>query len=112
MKLNVNQITSIAVFENEKADQFSYESEKNYFFFKRKEGFYATYPLCDSYYVSEEKIKSAGKYEIRGKEVYLKPNIEIKMSDGSVKLKYFENMEWLRMYLESPELKTVKFINI
>lgn len=110
-QLNKDQICSVTICYNDLNSRYKYYEEKRGLFRKRKAGFYYTYTLHDPIHFSNEDIEKDTNLVIKDKEVYYKPNILIRMSDGHSYQLYFETVEELKTYMNKEPMKSIKWVN-
>lgn len=112
-QINVAQIVSVKSFINYISTRYIYKKAKRIcLFWKQKEGYYYTYTIGSPYFESVESIESSGCFVCKKEEVYYKPHIEIRMSDGSCRTKYFETKEELEVFMQTDEMKNITWIKL
>ena len=89
-RLNVNQIVSIKTHISEICFYYEYKKKRKYFsFLFPKEGFYDKCTMGSPIYKTNEQIEGSKKLFIVNNNVFYKPHIEIKMSNGCIYNKFF-----------------------
>lgn len=112
LNINTEQICTIRVYKKALHNYYEYREQKSFFgFVTQKEGFYYVYALTP-YLVSVDYIleHENNNVFVEGKEVFFKPHVEIKMSNGSIYTKYFETRQELDDFLNSEYIKSLKII--
>lgn len=111
LKLNSQQICTVKSFINCVCPYYSYKQASGILFWKIKEGFYWTLTLGGPEYCSTESIESEGDFIIKGQQVFYKPQLEIRMSNGQMIKKRFETETELFDFMKSKEMEGVNWIN-
>lgn len=111
MKINTQQICTIEIFRICLHKGYVYKEAKKSFFGNTKEGFYNSLTFGFDY-VSKEEIEADGKFYCKGKQVLFHPHIEIRMSNGVLKTKFFKNEIELNNYMQQPEIQDLKIIEV
>ncbi len=110
-KLNVQQICSIKVYNNSICTDYIYKVKPKYLsFLFPKEGFYYRYCIGSPRLVTKEEIENQGYYTVKDNKVFHKPHIDMRMSNQSLKSKYFQTEKELNDFIET-ELKSVNWIS-
>ena len=111
-KINVAQIVSVKSFVNYTSTRYIYKKAKRIcLFWKQKEGFYYTFTIGSPIFESKESIEKSGICYCKDEKVFFRPHIEIKLSDGSTREKYFETKEELEAFMSTDEMKNITWIN-
>jgi hypothetical protein len=105
--INVNQICSLKGYIASKETSYKYrKSSKTLFGRIRPEGFY----LHDEYFQTINQIESDELY-CKGQEVFYKPYIVVKMSNGDTHKKFFHTKDEMFEFMCNSPLSTIKWIN-
>lgn len=110
-KLNVNQIVFVQSIINATHKWYEFREAKRFLFWKKEEGFYNIYTIGAPEYISNEEIEADGRFFIKDQKVHYKPHLVFRMSDGSNPEKYFNTEQELQDFMESEEMKLVKWID-
>lgn len=118
--INAEQISLIQIHQQKESKRFKwFEKEKKWFgLWIEEEGFWSTHErfisgLREKDELTDESfINSCADYKTEGKECYLKAHIIFEMSSGRYSEKYFNTDGEMYKYLEQPELKNIKTINL
>lgn len=109
--INVSQICSITSYLKRRNPWYIYKKSKRFLFWnRRKEGYYRFF--YDEYTTINEIEKNNNHLYCENENVYHKPYISIKMSNGDVFEKIFETKEELYIFMECEELKNVVWIKL
>jgi len=94
-EINIQQICSVKTYLNLLNNRFEYRKGVKFLFLAlRKEGFYDTHDL-PTRFITVDEIQEDDRLICKDKEVYFKLHLEIKMSNGNIHSKYFENQKEL-----------------
>jgi hypothetical protein len=107
-KINVDQICVMRVHRKTPHRYIEWRSAFKIFGITlSQEGFY--YVFVGSEYRSIEDINSDCRLRIEDKTVYYKPHVELEMSNDRTTTVWFENEAELDAFINSEEMKQVKF---
>jgi hypothetical protein len=121
MKLiNVNQISCIYIYKKTPSVSIQWFPEEKKFFglIKYKEGFWTTSEnlfgkgLVKEEYISESRIEGYDDYIVEGRICYKKPYIRVITAGAYDELYFFNTDEDMKEYLNKPELKDIKFMEM
>lgn len=108
-QINAKNIVSLQVFKKYISLHYTWRPAETFlFFFHKKEGFYDFL----NEFVSEETILKEGNKYIEDKLVYLKPHLDFKMTNDRTYTRYFETVEELDEFMQSPEMKEIPWVEI
>jgi len=112
--INVSQICSITSYLKRRNPWYIYKKSKRVlFFWNRKEGYYNFGWLDSDVYTTIDEIEKKNKHlYCEDDNVYYKPYVEIKMSNGDEFEKNFETKEELYLFMECEDLKKVVWIKL
>lgn len=114
MIINPEQICIVRVYIKKIDFWYTYkEKTKAYWFKKSKpEGFYCHNVLEGEILHPKEFIEYGGKLYCEGKTVYHKPFVNIEMSNGEEVTKYFSSEKDLNSFMESENMKKVRWVKL
>lgn len=103
MLINTEQICTIRVHKKKVHKGYEYRKQKKFLgLITQREGFYYTDALSP-YFVTDDFILEREKNNVfvEGEQVFHKPHVEMKMSNGNTYTKYFETQKQLDDFLNS-----------
>jgi hypothetical protein len=111
MKINVDKICVMRIYRKAQHPYIEWHSAFKIFGITlSQEGFY--YRLVTSERMGVEDIESNDELYVEDKTVYYKPHVEIEMANNRTITKWFDSEPELDVFLNSDELKQVKFKEI
>lgn len=114
-EINADQICSIKRVDDTVIKEYRYivPSKISSFLFGRKEGWYIEYWSEKRLTTLENILKDGnGQWYIKGKEVYQKPHLVFKMSNGDRVHKFFDTIQEREKYMLSEYMLELKLITI
>jgi len=98
IKININQICKIKIFEKLRCNAYYYQKKGKYFF-NKKDGFYKDMCLGNDYRTTKESIEADGTLFVEGEQVFYKPHIEIYLSNQHMVIEWFNTTEELGRFV-------------
>jgi len=110
-KINTSQICSVKSYVNLVNERYRWKPEIAFLgVVFREEGYY--YRTIGEEFMSIKEIEKTGYYTCRDQKVYYKPHLEIKMSDGKVRVVYFNTEQQLVDFMEQDQMKMINWVDI
>lgn len=111
-KLNVDCICTAQSFIDKRDFRFKYrESKRRYLFWIKKEGFYYTEIFGREVFKTKEQIEKNTLLICKEKEVYMRPHLDLYLSNRTTITIPFETEKELFDFMETEPIKSINWIN-